>query len=233
MEINVIDKTTIGNVVSKAARNEATSAPPPRAEKTRENTEAARPAPPRRPPPPVNTVVTQSLDEAGISTAAPTVAVPGVDDAKATATDNDPSTGQNEKVAQALQAFMHSLVQATNPQNSASGVSAPPQSVAQTNPQADAPPPPATPAAAAYGGLVSRLEGLVQAINGDQSSAQGNEELARLDSAFRDLVNASGSGSESGTKPELQTVLKSMIRNLQSTGDPTLASTGNVINTAA
>jgi hypothetical protein len=31
----------------------------------------------------------------------------------------------------------------------------------------------------------------------------------------------------------LQAVLKNIARNLQSTGDPTLASTGNVINTAA
>jgi hypothetical protein len=216
----------------KVARNEAP--PPPPAEKPtdkpNERTETARPAPPRRPPPLINTV-SQSLGEAGLATTAPD-AVTGVGDAESTATDNDPATAQSEKVAQALQAFVSSLVQAANANRTAApagtGLT---ESVTQPAPAAAQP---TASAASAYEGLASRLEGLVLEIDSDPTASRGNETLARLDSAFRDLVNASaGSGSKTGAAPELQAVLKNIARNLQSTGDPTLASTGNVINTAA
>lgn len=234
MEIKTLDTTTLGNVISKAARGEDTPAPSSRTEQPREKAESVRPPPPPKRPPPLVNTVTQSLNQAGISTAQPD-AVPGVEAASSTNADNDVETSQNEKVAQALQAFMHALVQAANAEKPASETSSATQSVSQPSPQAETASPPPSPAANAYSGLVSRLEGLVQAMNGNSSDGKANDELARLDSAFRDLVRAGSSNgsNQSGAEPNLQTVLKNVIANLQSTGDPTLASTGNVINTSA
>lgn len=229
LDIDNVANGIINKPSPRVARDEA-SAPPP-AEKANERTETARPAPPRRPPPLINTV-SQSLGEAGLATAAPD-AVTGVGDADSAAADNDPATAQSEKVAQALQAFVSSLVQAANADKTAAPAGSLSESVTQPAPSAEAAQPAASPATA-YEGLASRLEGLVLEIDSDPTASRGNEALARLDSAFRDLVSASaGSGNEPGSAPDLPAVLKNIARNLQSTGDPTLASTGNVINTAA
>ncbi len=234
VEIDNVANGIINKPSPRVERDEA-PAPPPAdkpTDKPNERTETARPPPPRRPPPLINTV-SQSLGEAGLATAAPD-AVTAVGDADSTATANDPATAQSEKVAQALQAFVSSLVQAANAGKTAApagtGLT---ESVTQPAPTAEAAQA-ATSPASAYEGLASRLEGLALEIDSDPTASRGNEERARLDSAYRDLVDASaGSGNGTGSAPDLQTVLKNIARNLQSTGDPTLASTGNVINTAA
>ncbi len=232
IEIDNVGNGIINKPSPKVVRDEAP--PPPPAEKPtdkpNERAETARPAPPRRAPPLINTV-SQSLGEVGLATAAPD-AVTGVGDAESTATGNDPATAQSEKVAQALQAFVNALVQAANAdKTTAPAGTGLTESVTQPAPAAAQP---TASAASAYEGLASRLEGLVLEIDSDPTASRGNEALASLDSAFRDLVSAgAGSGSESGSVPDLQAVLKNIARNLQSTGDPTLASTGNVINTAA
>jgi hypothetical protein len=82
---------------------------------------------------------------------------------------------------------------------------------------------------------VSRLEGLARRLEGTNSPSNGDSGLDQLNGRFEDLANAI-TGNDKGRQsesPKLQTMLQNMIRNLQSTGDPTLASTGNVINTAA
>ena len=93
-----------------------------------------------------------------------------------------------------------------------------------------------TPAASsAYTGLVSRLEALAQKLDNPANSDVSRPGVSDLDSAFRSLLAASGIEQPSGSTsvPQLQEVIRNIARNLQSTGNPNLATTGNVINTAA
>jgi hypothetical protein len=178
--------------------------------------------------------VTQGLNQAGLETST-TTAIQETKGSEDTQTENTLETNQNEKVARALQAFIHSLVQAMNTRNidSASGAQSATSSIPfassqgiETSPQKYAD---------AYGGLVSRLEGLARRLEGTNSPSNGDSGLDQLNGRFEDLANAI-TGNDKGRQsesPKLQTMLQNMIRNLQSTGDPTLASTGNVINTAA
>ncbi len=231
MELKNIDNGIIDNLSARAAREE-----PPTPTRTpdlaADRTETPRPVVPKRPPQLITTV-NRSLAESGIA-AAPAESIPDPSGATPAQVEKAQAGVQDEKAAQALQAFVHSLVEAANTTKTAPpGGSAVTQSVAQ--PTGLAAPASATPSpASAYQGLASRLEGLALEIDTDPTASRGNEARARLDSAFRDLVSASaGSDSSTGSAPDLQTVLKNIARNLQSTGDPTLASTGNVINTAA
>lgn len=233
MEINNIGKLSIDNSPSREIREAAAPPPPPRDDPIRERSELNRPVAPQRPPALIK-AVTQSLNQAGLETATVT-SVQGTDAAIAAQTQNDLEASQNEKAAQALQAFMHSLVQAANSRNDDTG--AHPASIAKPTPASQnlenqlAPHNPAD----AYGGLVSRLESLASILEGVNGASNINNGLDQLNAAFESLATAS-TGSNAGREgeaPKLQTVLQNMIRNLQSTGDPTLASTGNVINTAA
>lgn len=232
MEIKNIEKGILDQLAPRGAREEAPTERRPRPDQARERRETTQPVAPRRPPPLVTTV-SRSLAQSGLAVPnANAVPAPGDANPDQIASGTATDSRQAERAAEALQAFMHSLVKAVNaaevPATSGLARTSAQAPVAQVGDTA----PPDAPAANAYQGLVSRLEGLVQALSGDQSSSRSNQELARLDSAFRDLRSLSaGSNAESGA--DLQTVLKNMIRNLQSTGDPTLASTGNVINTAA
>ncbi len=225
---------TITNVLgTRVAPDKAReSAPlPPRPEAEEQTAQANRPTPPRRPANLISTV-TQSLEQAGLATQDPN-AISGVTEANPTETGNDPETAQSEKVAQALQAFMHSLLQAVTTDRSDHGGTPATESVVRPGPSGESRAP--TPAADAYGGLVSRLESLVREIEASQNAPVATEELTQLDSAFKELARAATgqTSSATGSAPNLQAVLKNIARNLQSTGDPTLASTGNVINTAA
>ena len=233
MEINNIDRLSIDNGQSRGVRDTAELPPPPRKDPIREKPELNRQAAPQRPQA-LMKAVTQSLNQAGLETVVPN-AVQGADASQAAQTQVDIETSQNEKAAQALQAFMHSLVQAMNTRKDDAGE----KSVSVTSPSRNAshlegqplPPNPAE----SYGGLVSRLEGLARQLDGAPGSTDGGEGLDQLNAAFANLANATAESSTArqGEAPKLQTVLLNMIRNLQSTGDPTLASTGNIINTAA
>ncbi len=231
MEINNIDRLSIDNGPSRGVRD--TAEPPPRKDPIREKPELTRPAVPPRPQA-LMKAVTQSLNQAGLET---TVAnsVQGADTIQTAQTQIDIETSQNEKAAQALQAFMHSLVQAMNTRKDDAGeqsvsVTSPPRNTSHLEGQAPPPNP-----AESYGGLVSRLEGLARKLDGANGSADGSDGLDQLNAAFANLASATAGGgtARQGEAPKLQTVLLNMIRNLQSTGDPTLASTGNIINTAA
>ncbi len=133
--------------------------------------------------------------------------------------------------AEALQAFAHALIHASN-EPRASAVTGGEQASSSAGRSSE---PPAntdrTSSISAYEGLVSRLESLVREIEGSAEPGGTSPELERLRNSFRDVSQAR---TESGSAtPDLQTYMKTLVRNLQSTGDPTLASTGNVINTAA
>lgn len=235
MEISNLRKDIGDRHSSKPVRDETPVAARSRSRSTStsEKREAAPAAPPQaaKRPQSLVTTVNKSLTQSGIAAVRPETVpetsggtpeeVPG---AAAAAT-----VQQEKAAAEALQAFTHALLKSVTTETladpSGSTVTSAPIQTAATSP------PPST-SVGAYEGLVSRLEDLVRAIDGERSSSAGNEELAQLDAAFRDLIGVS-SDHQSGSTPELQTVLRNMIRNLQSSGDPTLASTGNVINTAA
>ena len=232
MEINNIEKPLVDVSASRGSRN-AAPPPPPRRDTVKENTDPNRPTAARRPPALAN-LVTQGLHQAGVETST-TNAVQGAKATRDAQTENNLETSQSEKVAQALQAFMHSLVQAMNTKNEDDGAKTASVALAapvDSNPESQALP---SKAADAYGGLVSRLEGLARKLEGADSASIGNNGLDQLNAAFEDLASATAENGRSreSEAPKLQTVLQNMIRNLQSTGDPTLASTGNVINTAA
>jgi hypothetical protein len=230
MEINNIEKPSVDNSPSKTILDTA-SPPQPRRDPVKENAEVNRPAAARRPQALMN-AVTQSLNQAGLETSTAT-AVQGTEATPDAQTENNLETSQNEKVAQALQAFMHSLVEAMNSRRDQAGeqvATVTASTPAASNLEINAPK-----TADAYGGLVSRLEGLARKLEGTNGTSNGDGGLGQLNAAFENLASAA---TENGTgrqieMPKLQNVLRNMVRNLQSTGDPTLASTGNVINTAA
>lgn len=237
MEINTIERLPGDAIPSKekGVRENTQPEPPSHSKQDTEKTEPSRPSASRRPAALMNTI-TRSLNQAGIETP-PTTATQGTEATQDAQTKNNPESSQNEKVAQALQAFMHSLVQAMNTRKENAGETpASDSSSSSASHGANFENPAPTPNVAhAYGGLVSRLEGLVQELEGNQGSVNKNNGLNELNGAFDKLASAvadNGSSHQSRI-PELQAVLQNMIRNLQSTGDPTLASTGNIINTAA
>ena len=172
------------------------------------------PSRPVQPPPKLIAHVSQSLTGSQQSPDGAT-GVPGIVAAEQTATANDLERSQFDKQAEALQAFAGG----EQASSSAGRSSEPPANTDRTS------------SISAYEGLVSRLESLVREIEGSAEPGGTSPELERLRNSFRDVSQAR---TESGSAtPDLQTYMKTLVRNLQSTGDPTLASTGNVINTAA
>ena len=183
--------------------------------------------------PPLTQILNRSLTDAGIQVGAQNL-VQAADAASSAQSSNDLEMAQSEKVAQALQAFMHTLVQATaNDQNKRS--IAPVSTTSSTSDSSSNPPMPTPASSSAYTGLVSRLEALAQKLDNPANSDVSRPGVSDLDSAFRSLLAASGIEQPSGSTsvPQLQEVIRNIARNLQSTGNPNLATTGNVINTAA
>ncbi len=143
------------------------------------------------------------------------------------------SAEQEKQQMEALQAFMHSLVQAATAEQS-------PRNASSTTPFAGsvsepAQPPGANSAGASYTGLVSRLEDLARSLENPAPSSQDGAEMAALKTAFGDVLDVAGERNPGGSaeRPPLSDVIRTIARNLQSTGNPYLATTGNVINTAA
>ncbi len=226
MKINEIENSA-GELVSKQLAQDRPSVRPQEAQANEaqaalkvENKPPSRPA---QPPPKLISLVSQSLSGPQQSPDG-AASIPGIAAAEQAATANDLERSQFDKQAEALQAFAHALIQATN-EPRAGAVSGGEQALTSANPDR-------TSSTSAYEGLVSRLESLVREIEGSgKPGGTTSPALERLDNSFRDLPQAR---NESGsTTPDLQAYLKTLVRNLQSTGDPTLASTGNVINTAA
>lgn len=225
-------RSPVSNAVERPA-NGTTS----KSETAKPNSDLTRPHPPaRRPPSSFSHAVTQSLTTSGIG-ATTTTTVPGTAPSDQATTANDQESGQAERVSQAMQAFMHTLVQAANShsptnnlRNSQSSSASSPGierlSAGQTSVQATD----------SYTGLVSRLESLAKQIEGRSPQGAGGSEISELNNAFNELTtstNRSGDGQGSKPTPRLEEVVRAVARNLQSTGDPTLATSGNVINTSA
>lgn len=233
MKINEID-----NVARELVSRQLTQDRPPEIPREAQAKEALAavkvenktPSRPVQPPPKLIALVSQSLTGPQQS-ADGAASIPGIAEVEQTATANDLERSQFDKQAEALQAFAHALIQATN-EPRASAVSGGEQA---SSPASRSSEPPTnsdrTSSTSAYEGLVSRLESLVREVEGSAGPEATSPALDRLNNSFRDISQAR---SESGSAtPDLQTYLKTLVRNLQSTGDPTLASTGNVINTAA
>lgn len=240
MEINA-KETFVNSVrtpISDGAAKDATVwAEKPKVETAKPNTDVTRPTPAnKRPPPVLAHAVSQGLTQSGLLTA-DTSSVPAANGAEATATSNDLEKAQNEKVSQAMQAFMHALVQATasRPQQAEGRLAkTEPNPVSETSSVASGPA--GRTASEAYAGLTSRLEALARQLEGSSAPGNSNPGLENLSRTFRDLALATGATSEAADgspPPKLQEVVRAVARNLQSTGDPTLATSGNVINTSA
>lgn len=240
MEINA--KETFINSVrapmpDAAARDATIPAEKPQAETAKPNSDVTRSTSAiKRPPPVLAHAVNQGLAQSGLLST-DTSAVSPANGTEATATSNDLEKAQSEKVSQAMQAFMHALVQATASRpEPAQGRTAKSESI----PASGTAPLPTNAnsklAGDAYSGLTSRLEALARQLEGSSPSGNDNPGLDNLSRTFRDLALASGAASEAtdgGPPPKLQEVVRAVARNLQSTGDPTLATSGNVINTSA
>lgn len=237
MKINTVENSIGDSQARQAVRNLTAGGTKPegpasKQESPKTSRDAAHaPQPQRRPP--LTQIINKSLTDAGVQVGTPSV-VQAADASSNTQSSNDLERAQSEKVAQALQAFMHTLVQATAAEQS--NRTGEPSKAASTTTDSNSPQPVATqPAVAAYAGLVSKLEGLAQKLDGSANPAESSQGIPELNSAFRDLLTASGENQATGSTaaPQLQEVIRNIARNLQSTGNPNLATTGNVINTAA
>lgn len=237
MKINTIENTIGDSQARQVARNltaNGTKAEGPagKQDSPKASREAAH-APQTQRRPPLTQIINKSLTDAGVQVGA-TAGVQAADAASNTQSSNDLEKAQSEKVAQALQAFMHTLVQATA--GAESKPAGEPAKAASTSTDSNLPLPVATPpAVTAYAGLVSKLEGLAQKLGGSANPTESSPGISELDSAFRSLLAASSENQSAGSTaaPQLQEVIRNIARNLQSTGNPNLATTGNVINTAA
>lgn len=240
MEINA--KEVIGNAPNANAaflsEKEAVRTPDEiKANATKPNSDVARTqAPVKRPPPVLVHAVSQGLAQSGIAVG-DTAAVPAAGAAASTSSSNDLEKAQSEKVSQAMQEFMHALVQAANSRQETTDVSGN-KPVGSQVPRVEQAATGAVSrqAGEAYAGLTSRLESLARQLEGASPQANANAAIDDLSRSFRDLASVAGSATEGtgGTPPpKLQEVVRAVARNLQSTGDPTLATTGNVINTSA
>lgn len=197
------------------------------------NAEAAAPREPARPAQPLRKtglaqVVSKSLADAGLPMLGKTAT------ASANPIQGAPSSKATEKEreqTQAFQAFMHSLVQASaGERNPLAAPTAAPVPGSESAPGTGA-----NFANAAYTGLVSQLEGLARRLENPTIPGNDGPDMAELESAFGDLLAAGGVRNSGGSAeyPPLTTVIRNIARNLQSTGNPYLATTGHVINTAA
>lgn len=233
MKINEID-----NIARELVSRQVTQERPPevpRDTQAREGQAAVKvenklPSRPAQPPSKLIVLVSQSLPGPQQSPEG-AVSIPGIAAGEQPATANDLERNQFDKQAETLQAFAHALIQAAN-EPRASALSGGEQASSPGSRSSELPiNPDRTSSTSAYEGLVSRLESLVREVEGGARPGTTSPALERLNNSFRDISQAR---SESGSAtPDLQTYLKALVRNLQSTGDPTLASTGNVINTAA
>jgi hypothetical protein len=237
MEIRKIE-TSIGETqLRRATQDQSIVVARPDEPVTKQNEsspsrESPRPTQPQRKPA-FAQVVTKGLADTGISVNSAT-AVTSPDAAQKAQSSNDLEAAQSEKVAQALQAFMHSLVQAT----SAEQGNSPNDTTTRASSDID----PATKqtagsasAGSAYTGLVGQLENLARELESPAIVSESGVGTSELNSTFRRLLAVSGNDptDRSTTMPQLQDVIRNIARNLQSTGNPNLATTGNVINTAA
>ncbi|MCX7166935.1 MAG: hypothetical protein NTV11_11745 [Rhodocyclales bacterium] len=230
-----MDISNAGNLNANSAPQPARAAgADPRAEQPADKDNGVPTPPPRRSSH-LLAAVSQTLNQSGFGVLSSNPVAP-VAGAQATRTDNDKESSHSQNMAQALQSFMHSLVQAL----AATGVDSPGQGQGSQPDKGISTPPVLTVSGGkGYGDLVSRLQSLVQSLSNGSSSAtptgSGPAVSSELNSSYQNLAQTQqGSGSSrAASGADLQTFLKTLLQNLQSSGDRTLASTGNVINTAA
>lgn len=237
MEIRKIEASIGEAQLPRATQNQSIVVARPDEPTTKQNEsgpsrESTRPTQPQRKPA-FAQVVTKGLADAGIPVDSAT-AVTSPDAAKKAQSSNDLEAAQSEKVAQALQAFMHSLVQATSVEQGSSPNETTTPASSDIGP-ATKPTAESASAGAAYTGLVGQLENLARKLESPAIVGESGLGTSELNSTFRSLLAVSGNDPSDRftTMPQLQDVIRNIARNLQSTGNPNLATTGNVINTAA
>lgn len=142
------------------------------------------------------------------------------------------SSAQNS--GQALPEFMNALFQALNPAGN------PPPSGTSSQPAGEDGEETSTiRKKGAYDDLAGRLQNLVQSLGNDIASANTgttDNRMASLETSFQNLAPALqgkvSPGASPNSAPDLQSFLKTLAQNLNSTGT-VLDSAGNLVNTEA
>jgi hypothetical protein len=154
----------------------------------------------------------------------------------ASATSTTPATGTTNTAAN-VQAFMHSLFQALKQDGLGGSANSGAVSAATSAAGTTAAGTTAAGSGQYQGNLVSSLQSLVQQVGNSSSAATTN-----LSAAYRNLVNAAGSGtaatsaasagasSNQSSSAGLQNFLNNLLQNLQSGGVHSLSSIGNNVN---
>lgn len=150
------------------------------------------------------------------------------------------ATGQN--IGQVLHSFMHALFQALGSASTGNAAQAQGQVPAAADSDGDTGDSGSLPGVAKganrYGDLATRLQNLVQSLSSETGTSSagttGNASATTSDlkAAFQDLVKAlqATSGSSSSSPVDLQTFLKTLAQNLQSSGT---GAVGNLVTTTA
>jgi len=180
--------------------------------------------------------IKQTLSQLGLGQAGQITSTPATTATSSSTANNDTnssasSNGQN--VSQALHAFMHSLFQALSSDGSSQQTSTATDADGDKDASQRG-----SKAVSGYGDLTSRLQGLVQSLNGSGNSTSTSA-TSDLSASFQNLVKALSSSTASGTtdtatsstSPDLQKFLSTLVQNLQNNSG--LSSTGNLINTQA
>src|ERR1700677_3910833 len=183
--------------------------------------------------------ILQSLTQTVAAQTAVTAATPGGATAAAgtsgatPATSTTPATGTTSTAAN-VQAFMHSLFQALKQDGLGGSANSGAVSAATSAAGTTAAGTTAAGSGQYQGNLVSSLQSLVQQVGNSSSAATTN-----LSAAYRNLVNAAGSGtaatsaasagasSNQSSSAGLQNFLNNLLQNLQSGGVHSLSSIGN------
>lgn len=181
----------------------------------------------------------QALSQLGIGTLSPVAAPPTTTTQASSSTVDTTNAGANgQDVGQALRGFMHALFQALG----AGGAQGQGQAPKGTDSDGDNDGTGSLSKGAngvnGYGGLVNKLQSLIQSLANGTPATTGNSgtgAASDLNAAFQNLEKAlqGGNAGAGSNPPDLQTFLKTLLQNLQSSGSSTLASTANIVNTTA
>ncbi|MCX7174778.1 MAG: hypothetical protein NT159_12835 [Proteobacteria bacterium] len=180
--------------------------------------------------------IAQTLSQLGIGTISPSAVPPATTTQAAGGVSDATNAANGQNVGQVLQGFMHALFQALGSAGSQAQGQTPKGADADGDNDGSNASGNTVNGAKGYGGLVSKLQNLIQSLSAGtatSSSGGGAGSTSDLNSAFQSLEKALQTGNGASNAPDLQTFLKTLVQNLQSSGSSTLASTANIVNTTA
>lgn len=154
--------------------------------------------------------------------------------------DSSGSAASTQNPLQALEAFLQSLFQALGSESGgAQGASA----ATGTGTNTSGAPPVQGEHHHHHGGLVAKLQTLLQDVSGGSSSpgtsgsssgsGAGQSGTSDLNGAFQNLVGAFGGSSSGSGAPTLQEFLQNLIQDLQHRGGGSTAAVGGVVSASA